>query len=143
MKHPQLYVKAVAVSKLCFLQMLGKKMHPENAFTSKFYLEIERDTNVYFSGYEMNWAAFHIVEIMASTKLRYLIFHDDTNSLLKRPKMERYILSKSFPIPNILFSTMIHVILYDSYSMSYISVRNDLVIGLHLSVLMKEQMFLC
>jgi len=42
LKHPQLYVKAVAISKLCFLQMLG---------------------------YEMNWAAFHIVEIMASTKL--------------------------------------------------------------------------
>ena len=119
--------------------MLGKKMHPENAFTSKFYLEIERGTNVYFSGYEMNWAAFHIVEIMASTKLRYLIFHDDTNSLLKRPKMERYILSKSSPIPNILFSTMI----YESFCMSHFSVRNDLVIGLHLSVLMKEQMFLC
>ena len=37
----------------------------------------------------MNWAAFHIVEIMASTKLRYLIFHGDTNSLLNDPKMER------------------------------------------------------
>jgi len=52
---------------------------------------------------------------MASTKLRYLIFHDDTNSLLKRPKMERYIFSKSFPIPNILFSTMI----YESFCMTH------------------------
>ena len=49
------------------------------------------DENEYFLGYEMNWAAFHIVEIMASTKLRYLIFHDDTNSLLKPPKIQQSI----------------------------------------------------
>ena len=48
LKHPQTYVKAVAISKLCFLQMLG---------------------------YEMNWAAFPIVEIMSSTKLRYYIHY--------------------------------------------------------------------
>ena len=72
------------------------KIHPEKLLQlqgntiTKFFCGMEKGwynlyrTHVifYFSGYEMNWAAFHIVEIMASTKLRYLIFHDDTNSLL-------------------------------------------------------------
>ena len=55
-------------------------------------------SETFISGYEMNWAAFHIVEIMASTKLRYLIFHDDTNSLLNDPKMEQPIISKVPPL---------------------------------------------
>ena len=69
------------------------------------------DENEYFLGYEMNWAAFHIVEIMASTKLRYLIFHDDTNSLLKRPKMQ-HLLSPKVPLSQVSIS------LHGSFNMS-------------------------
>lgn len=49
LKNPKSDVKSVAISKLCFLHMLG---------------------------YEMGWASFNIIEVMSSTKERFFANYD-------------------------------------------------------------------
>ena len=49
LKNPKSDVKSVAISKLCFLHMLG---------------------------YEMGWASFNIIEVMSSTKEWFFAYYD-------------------------------------------------------------------
>jgi AP-3 complex subunit delta-1 len=55
LKNPKSDVKSVAISKLCFLHMLG---------------------------YEMGWASFNIIEVMSSTKERFFENYDILPNIL-------------------------------------------------------------